>query len=41
MLILVEASQKELVWYIKTELIEVAKKHGNGIVINLADEFEG
>ena len=40
-LILVEASQKELAWYIKTEMITDVKRKRNGIVISLAEEFEG
>jgi len=38
---LVEATQKELVWNIKTELILSARDHGNGIVIFLVQMYEG
>ena len=40
-LFLVEATQKELVWNIKTELISEAQCRGNGIVIFLMQEYEG
>ena len=40
-LFLIEANQKELVWYIKTELIQAVRVKSNGILILLAEEFEG
>lgn len=41
MLFLIEASQKELIWYIKTELINKVILRPIGIVITLLEEFEG
>jgi hypothetical protein len=40
-LFLVEANQKELVWFIKTELIQEVKTVANGIIIELDEEYEG
>lgn len=40
-LFLIEASQKELIWYIKTELINKVILRPIGIVITLLEEFEG
>ena len=41
-LFFIEANQKELVWYIKTELIQsVRMKANGGMVICLSEEFEG
>ena len=42
-LFFVEANQKELVWYIKTELLHNVRKTDNedGIIISLAEEYEG
>lgn len=40
-LFFVEANQKELVWYIKTELLHDVKEVENGIIISLVEEYEG
>ena len=40
-LFLIEANQKELVWYITTSLIASVQHIENGIIIDLTEEFEG
>jgi len=40
-LFLIEASQKALVWHIKTTLVQDVSKVENGILINLAEQYDG
>ena len=38
---MIDANEKELVWYIKTELIQEVRVKQDGILIILAQEYEG